>query len=188
MIVERLSQLRALKKEIELEKQRLDKLMYDFVRQLDRAYASICGHGADKACVARRQEAMADVLAVLGVRGFTHALRACITQPHRMGGSRSTGRQGAYSWIVLAGVDGLRPAMWQGGPAPRLVYASRAVAMAAMYPMQAELYNRRRQAKERYVHRNMRYADPRQRHDTRHRAPVLKCGSMRPGERIAHVE
>lgn len=169
--------------------QRLDKLLRYLTRRMAGAYASICGHGVSKARIAGHQALIAGVLEQLGLRGFTAVLGELISQPHRIALARDgRSRQGAYPWIVLNGVAALKPAVWQGGALPSLVFARRDVALAGLYAMQAELVNRRRQVQARYIHRNMRYADPRSRTSTRHRIPVLEGDGVRPGERIVRVE
>jgi len=165
---------------------RMDAFLRFLIRHMAAAHVAITGENVSPQRVADHQALIAQTMQRMGTKALAGVLGGLIRAPHRMAGARR-GSMGAYPYIVLHGVEALVPAMWQAGKQPRMVHCTRAVAWS-MQPLQPQLHNRRRCVPPRYAHRNMRYADPRERCDTRHHVPVLETGSVKPGERIVYVE
>lgn len=176
-----------MKKLVTVADERVDALVRTANRHMGAAYASITGKPINVRRVAAIQAEIAEIIGQIGLKAYTNAQLELLNQPHRI--SMPEGAKiSPYMYIARHGVEQLIPAIWHSGRPPRMVLASREVGQPVNDGTQPELFNRRMSTPPRRVHRHPRYADPRQRSNTRHITPTLKPGALMPGERIVHVK
>lgn len=183
----RIAQRLPVKRMLNAADQRADKLLRAINRHLAAAYAEITGYPVSMERVAELQVEISQVVAKMGLKAFTNAQMEWLQQCHRIGMDEG-GTVSPYLYIVRVGLADLMPAIWLSGRPPKLVWASRAVGNAGAQVKQPELLNRRMLTPPRRSHRHPRYADPRNRRDTRHIAPTLEADTLRPGEKIIYTK
>lgn len=160
---------------------RLDSLMRFAVRHIGAAYRSVAGREMDHARVSAMMDEMYLLVARLGLKTFSAALKELMAYPHGIHGRRGNA-VGAYIYIALEGMEALVPSVWVSGQPPVRAEAGR---MLLTGSTGAALTNRRREAPVRRLPHPPKRPRMPQRRDTRHRTPTLLPEGARPEARLS---